>query len=250
MQFYKRFIGDYGRDTAILTMEQDGAYGRLLDYYYATEKPLPADAEEIYLITRAMTTAQRKSVDAVIRRFFVAQDDGYHNARADIEIEAHGKDAQASRENGKLGGRPKGTYKKPARLFLGSENETQNNLSHSQNQITTTPIAPKGASPITFPKFVESCKAGGEKAISDYRPLWEYAEGVGIPRDWIALAWRMFSRRHADSGKRYKDWRRTFRNCVESNWLKLWYFDAAGQCLMTSTGMAELKLSNIGQEAA
>lgn len=253
MQFYKRFIGDYGRDTAILTMEQDGAYGRLLDYYYATEKPLPTDREELYLIARAMSAGQRKSVDAVIARYFKLDDTGYRNGRADIEIAAHGKEAAAARENGKRGGRPKGTKPdkeiKPVGLFLGSESETQNNLSHSQNQINT-PIAPKGAPTISLKTFIENCKANGETAISGYQSLWDYTEKTGIPKEWVVLAWRSFYRRHSDSGKRYKDWRKTFRNCVEGNWLKLWHFDATGQCLMTSNGFAEQKHSNAEQETA
>ena len=46
MNFYKRYIGDYLRDTLRLSMIQDGAYGRLIDVYYAEEKPLPLKKDE------------------------------------------------------------------------------------------------------------------------------------------------------------------------------------------------------------
>ena len=150
MQFYKRFIGDYGRDTAILTMEQDGAYGRLLDYYYATEKPLPTDREELYLIARAMSAGQRKSVDAVVARFFELGDEGYRNPRADKEIEKHKPEADASRENGKLGGRPKKPRHEPENNPTGYETKPKDNLSHSQiNQKHSEPIGSGAFAPIT-----------------------------------------------------------------------------------------------------
>lgn len=99
-------------------------------------------------------------------------------------------------------------------------------------------------------EFLEACKQNNEPAISGYKPLWDYTEKVGIPKEWVVLAWRMFRRKFADDKKRYLDWRHTFRNYVENNWLKLWTLDASGQCLMTSTGFAELKHSNVEQEAA
>lgn len=165
MQFYKRFIGDYGRDTAILTMEQDGAYGRLLDYYYATEKPLPADHEELYLIARAMSAGQRKSVDAVVARFFELGDDGYRNPRADKEIEKHKPEADASRENGKLGGRPKKPEPKPKNNPTGYEQEPKHNLSHSQNQKEHSEPSGSGASRPMDPLKTELWNVGRKLLI-------------------------------------------------------------------------------------
>ena len=41
MNYYNRHLGDYAKDTRHLTMLEHGAYCLLLDYYYATEKPIP-----------------------------------------------------------------------------------------------------------------------------------------------------------------------------------------------------------------
>lgn len=102
MNYYRRYVGDYLRDTARLSMLEHGAYNLLLDYYYADEQPLPLDKDELYIMVRAMTPGDRKAVDKVIAKFFERQADGYHQKRADHEIEVSKK----ARSNGKGGGRP------------------------------------------------------------------------------------------------------------------------------------------------
>jgi uncharacterized protein YdaU (DUF1376 family) len=106
VNFYKRYMGDYLRDTMRLPMIQDGAYGRLIDAYYAEEKPLPLDREELYRMARANSKTEREAVDAVISRFFRESADGYHHKRIDEEIAKARAKAEANRTNGKNGGRP------------------------------------------------------------------------------------------------------------------------------------------------
>lgn len=88
MHKYDHHVGDYVRDTVGLSMQEDGAYRRLLDQYYATELPLPPDKREVYRMARATAPAERKAVDYVLARYFELKPDGYHNGRADREIEA------------------------------------------------------------------------------------------------------------------------------------------------------------------
>lgn len=100
MNFYKHYIGDYARDTAHLSLLEHGAYRVLLDTYYATEKPLPADPSSLYRICRATTAAEKKAVDKVADQFFPVNGDGSrHNQRADQELaDANAyADAQAMR---------------------------------------------------------------------------------------------------------------------------------------------------------
>ena len=102
MNYYRRYVGDYLRDTSRLSMLEHGAYNLLLDYYYADEKPLPLDRDELYLMVRAMKPADRQAVDKVIGLFFTQEPDGYHQKRVDHEIGV----SQQARDNGKGGGRP------------------------------------------------------------------------------------------------------------------------------------------------
>ena len=84
--WYARYPGDYGRDTAHLSMIEHGAYGLLLDHYYSTAAPLPADVAALYRICRAFDQSEREAVDCVVSQFFDLRDDGYHNVRADMEL--------------------------------------------------------------------------------------------------------------------------------------------------------------------
>lgn len=86
MNFYKHHMGDYAADTQHLSWDEDCAYRRLLDQYYKREKPIPVDLKQACRLARAVTPAQRRAVEAVLREFFEQQDDGWHQARCDREI--------------------------------------------------------------------------------------------------------------------------------------------------------------------
>lgn len=108
MNYYRRYVGDYARDTTALSLAEHGAYALLLDAYYADEHPLPADVTLLYRICRATTPSEQSAVRSVAERFFaVASDNLRHNARADRELEKAKPAIQAARENGSKGGRRK-----------------------------------------------------------------------------------------------------------------------------------------------
>lgn len=107
VNFYKRFMGDYLRDTLRLSMIQDGAYNRLIDVYYSEEGPLPLNKDELYQMARATTKVERDAVDLVMSRFFQECEEGYRHKRIDAEIEKARAKAEANRANGKNGGRPR-----------------------------------------------------------------------------------------------------------------------------------------------
>jgi uncharacterized phage protein (TIGR02220 family) len=86
LNYYPHHIGDYARDTSHLTMLEDCAYRRLLDIYYASERPLPKSQNELYRLVRARSHAEKLAVDIVIGEFFYEIDTGWRNKRADEEI--------------------------------------------------------------------------------------------------------------------------------------------------------------------
>lgn len=132
MNFYKRFMGDYARGTAHLSLAEHGAYSLLLDYYYATEKGLPDDRVALYRICRAFTPEEQQAVASVAEQYFHVGEDGLrHNARADEQIVDDLSRIDIARENGKRGGRPRKTQmetktiQKPGENPPGFENETK-----------------------------------------------------------------------------------------------------------------------------
>ena len=92
---------------------------------------------------------------------------------------------------------------------------------------------------ITFQTWLLETKAKGEKAVSDYQPVWDYAKLTGIPEDWIEIAWIRFKERYTGEEKakkkRYIDWRGVFLRAVKENWLGLWFFSEKTKefCLTT-----------------
>lgn len=97
MNYYPHHIGDYARDTAHLSMLEDGAYRRLLDLCYATEKPLPLDREKLNRLVRARSNAEKEAVAVVLGEFFIEGEDGWHQRRVEEELErAQEKSAKAS----------------------------------------------------------------------------------------------------------------------------------------------------------
>src|SRR5690242_14171171 len=107
MNYYEKHIGDYIRDTVSLSMVEDGAYNRLMDQYYQTERPLPLDKSMLYRLARACASVEKKAVDFVIQHFFQETHDGYVQKRIASEIARYQdkqRKAQASanaRWNGK-----------------------------------------------------------------------------------------------------------------------------------------------------
>ena len=85
MDWWKRYPGDYARDTADLTLAEHGAYVVLLDAAYATEAALPPD--RVYTVARALTRPERAAVDRVLARFWRLDSDGWRNPRAEREID-------------------------------------------------------------------------------------------------------------------------------------------------------------------
>ena len=106
MNYYKRHLGDYARDTGHLTALEHGIYTLLLDWYYVNECPIPFD--------KAIRIARGnpEQTQMVLDEFFKRQETGekgWIHSRADREIKEYRTKAERNREVGKLGGRPKKT---------------------------------------------------------------------------------------------------------------------------------------------
>lgn len=96
------------------------------------------------------------------------------------------------------------------------------------------PIPPKGAAAVGLKTWLEGIKAKGEKPVPEGDAVFEYAAEVGIPHDFLRLAWLEFRHRYSQpESKRYRDWRSVFRKAVRGNWLKLWYLNGEDYQLTT-----------------
>ena len=86
MNYVELHLGDWAKAVAHLTPAEEGVYLRLLRRYYADESPLPADVATCQRLAGARTPDERRAVVAVLAEFFVLDEGGHHNNRADEEI--------------------------------------------------------------------------------------------------------------------------------------------------------------------
>lgn len=84
MHSYPRHLGDYAKDTGHLSALEHGCYTLLTDWYYASEKPIPAG--KVYRICKASSKQERAAVDAVLSEFFKKDGAEWRHKRIDAEI--------------------------------------------------------------------------------------------------------------------------------------------------------------------
>ncbi len=172
MNYYPRYPAHYQTKTLHLTMEQDGAYTRLLDWYYANERPIPH--VQRHAIARAMTPSERRSTDLVLGEFFVREGEQWSQDRCEAEIEKARPKIDAAKANGKKGGRPrkqpggeagggKGTQEKPIGFPLGFENGTQDEPGAKPPQ-SPIPIVPPDTS-LQAHQIAEGATAAGRACL-------------------------------------------------------------------------------------
>jgi uncharacterized protein YdaU (DUF1376 family) len=94
MHYYQFHIGDYASHTRHLSLMEDLAYRRLLDFYYLHENPI----KQRDIARQIGMREHEQDVLTVLNEFFVSTDEGFVSPRADKEIEHfHSKVEQASR---------------------------------------------------------------------------------------------------------------------------------------------------------
>jgi len=108
------FTEDFIAGTQHLSNEQIGIYIRLLCWNWNKRcAGLPSDNMTIYRISNCITDDERQSCNIIIKEFFVHIDDHYQNERQLQEYLYITRRIDASKVNGKLGGRPKKPSQNP-----------------------------------------------------------------------------------------------------------------------------------------
>jgi len=132
MHFYQFHIGDYISHTRHLSLMEDLAFRRLLDYYYLHENPI----RQRDIARQIGMREYEQEVLTVLDEFFISTEDGYINPRADQEIAKYRKLS----EDGK-----RGAAKRWHSHTNGEANSPPN----------ATPIATKNQEPITNNQNIE-----------------------------------------------------------------------------------------------
>ena len=142
--WYPHYPGDYQRDTGHLSLIEEGAYRRLLDHYYSTGEPLPANAVQLHRICRAFGDDEQTAIATVLDQFFTLEGDVYRNGRADRELEK-ANDISVKRANAAKKRHAKASANAPAIAHTTTTTTTDKTLSNDN-------VCPKDAKALlTFP---------------------------------------------------------------------------------------------------
>lgn len=248
MNYYPHHLGDYDGATAHLSWDEDMAYSRLLRAYYRREKPIPQDSAEAYRLVRAQSAPQRKAVDTVLREFFTLEDDGWHNKRADEEIErarVEGEANKGRRDNERE--RQKRHRERRQNLFAGlrehgimppwdaTTEELERALTRVMKRDDNAPVTRDRSAPVTRDATATPLANSQEPIANSQREEQARSQGSRLPQGWEPdselLDWakekrpdlnlpdtvlRFSNHWHSKPGKdgRKLDWRRTFQNWV------------------------------------
>lgn len=122
-----------------------------MDVYYTREAGIPED--KAARLIGARTKDEQHALANVLEEFFTLADGLWTQNRCEEEIEAASAQADANRNNGKKGGRPKGkkSETKPTENPLGFDSESEKNLSQTPDSRLQT--KPMGDSASTQPEL-------------------------------------------------------------------------------------------------
>ena len=196
MHYYQFHIGDYMSHTRHLSLYEDLAYRRLLDFYFLHEQPI----KHRDVARQIGMREHEEDVLTVLNEFFLSTPEGFVNPRADKEIKQYKEFAEAGKR-----GAAKRWGKPPNGEAISSPN--------------ATPIATNNHKPITNNHIKE--KRLGSRLAQDWilPDDWEYWANKQRPE--------LNAKSVADQFKDYwisqpgqkglkLDWEATWRNWVRN----------------------------------
>ena len=158
MHYYNFNIGDFIKDSAHLTLEEDAIYRRLIDLYYTTEKAIQLD---IKLVARSIRARDKEDAIALIlEEFFVKTEKGFKQKRIDAELKKYKeKSIKASNSAKARWSKGSGECERNANASTthSEGNANQEPITNNQEPITILKNSdnPSDHSPVPYVKIVE-----------------------------------------------------------------------------------------------
>ena len=194
MHYYQFHIGDYKSHTHHLTLMEDLAYRRLLDFYFLHEQPI----KHRDIARQIGMREHEEDVMTVLNEFFISTADGFVSPRADKEIKQYKEFAEAGKRGAakRWGTPPNGEAINPPNA---NPIATNNHKPITNNQEKKT-LGKRLASDFNFPKEWEQfCQQtrpelSPVKTFDQFKDYWIAQAGQkGVKLDWFAT-WRNWVR--------------------------------------------------------
>jgi uncharacterized protein YdaU (DUF1376 family) len=183
MHFYKFHIGDYMSHTRHLSLLEDLAYRRLLDFYFLHEQPIKHRDAARQIGMRE----HEEDVLTVLNEFFLSTDDGFVNPRANKEIQEY-KAHQGTSAYGAFI-RDNQSLKSVVQKDVYIQHFTNGTLDTYINTLRTQDV------PIMSTSSIHDATNNHKPLTTNHKPKRESATVVACPpdvsqqiwNDWVAL---------------------------------------------------------------
>ncbi|WNO60423.1 YdaU family protein [Rheinheimera sp. MMS21-TC3] len=173
MNFYPHHIGDFNNATRHLTRVERSLYRDLIELYYDTEQPLPADDyDRLARRVIAVTEEEKSALQYVLDEFFTLEDGVYKHERCDIEIEKYRNVSSAKARAGKASAEAR--KKKAAPKKKKATSDSEHNLTGVEQvlNVCATNQEPRTKNQEPINKDICAAKAGTNQ--SDCREVFEH----------------------------------------------------------------------------
>lgn len=206
MHYYQRHLGDYAKDTMHLSLLEHGVYTILLDWSYATERPLPPDPVAIYRICRATSAVEKRAVDSILDEFFKEAEGQRFNKRVRDELEFCAEVSQQKRLGAIRKHHPDWTDKQVEEHCISTAQAGQKRSSTSNTRArvhTPTANSHLGGAQVS------------DEEIMAWGKMWAGEMATGAPPvhpDWLAAMLAKLNGR--------KDWPRDWQRWLIAEWRK------------------------------
>ena len=176
MHYYQFHIGDYKSHTHHLSLMEDLAYRRLLDFYFLHEQPI----KHRDIARQIGMREHEEDVMTVLNEFFISTADGFVSPRADKEIKQYKEFAEAGKRGAakRWGTPPNGEAISPPNA---TPIATNNHKPITNNQIrerATSVATPSGVSDSVWQEFKTLRKA--KKAPITQRAIDKISEEANL----------------------------------------------------------------------
>lgn len=194
MHYYERNIGDYHRKAGRLNILQHGVYNLLIDSCYDRER-FPTMEEAIDWVW-AESEEEIEAVKFVLKKFFQLNESGqYVQTHIEEDLNHYKGFLSKQSENGKKGGRPKGSGRRNTPNngnildYSSLNNESQDNPTETQNNPEKPKKSHSKPKPINHrtnkPKNQESAQKNENHENSLDQVLKVWTPDVKQLNDWL-----------------------------------------------------------------
>lgn len=218
MHYYNFHIGDYKSHTSHLSVIEDIAYRRLLDFYYLHEKPI----KQHDIARQIGMREHEQDVLTILDEFFLSSPQGFVHPRADKEIARFKEFAEAGKRgaakrwgaNGEANSPPN-----PTPIATNNHKPITNNhkpIINRGSRLQNDWIAPQ--------EYIDFCQKerpdlDANFIAEGFKDYWIGVVGAkGLKGDWLAT-WRNWVRRQEASKSKFKNKSSIISDSQFDDWL-------------------------------